>query len=267
MRLRNLIILVALFCGAFYWAGGKLATTLHGETPSQTSQAPQVSQVSQITDSAASRAKAALGTTGRYARFLNIKEAVAEARKGRPTAPLAEIPLPLQQAILMMEDHRFYQHSGIDPEGILRAMLVNLQSGDVVEGGSTITQQLAKNLFLSQDQTFGRKAEEAALALALERAYSKEELLELYLNSIYFGSGAWGVVDASEHYFNKAPRNLSLAECAMLAGLPNAPSLTSPLEHPEAAKQRRQLVLDTMVKKGLLGPKQAREAGDQPLVP
>ena len=194
MRLRNLIILVALFCGAFYWAGGKLATTLHGETPSQTSQAPQVSQVSQITDSAASRAKAALGTTGRSARFLNIKEAVAEARKGRPTAPLAEIPLPLQQAILMMEDHRFYQHSGIDPEGILRAMLVNLQSGDVVEGGSTITQQLAKNLFLSQDQTFGRKAEEAALALALEHAYSKEELLELYLNSIYFGSYCYFII-------------------------------------------------------------------------
>ena len=173
----------------------------------------------------------------------------------------------MQQAILAMEDQRFYQHWGLDPEGILRATLVNLQSGDVVEGGSTITQQLAKNLFLSQEQTLGRKFEEALLALALERAYTKEELLELYLNSIYFGSGAWGIADASQRYFAKTPNELSLAECALLAGLPNAPSLTSPLEHPQAARQRRQLVLDTMVRRGLVGPKQAQEAAAQPLVP
>ena len=258
MRFRTLVILVALFCGAFYWAGGKLATTI---TPDRQA------QLSELTSTASTMSKSTLGTTGRFTRLFNIREAVAQARQGRPTASLAEVPLPLQQAILAMEDHRFYQHSGIDPEGILRATLVNLQSGDVVEGGSTVTQQLAKNLFLNQDQTFGRKIEEAALALSLERAYSKEELLELYLNSIYFGSGAWGIVDASEHYFDKKPQNLSLAECAMLAGLPNAPSLTSPLEHPEAARQRRQLVLETMVKRGFLGPQQAREAGKQPLVP
>ena len=258
MRFRTLMIFVVLFCGAFYWAGGKLATSISPD---------KRAQLSELTGSASALSKNTLGTTGRFTRLFYIKEAVTQARQGRPSASLSEIPLPLQQAILAMEDHRFYQHSGIDPEGILRATLVNMQSGDVVEGGSTITQQLAKNLFLSQDQTFGRKIEEAVLALLLERSYSKEELLELYLNSIYFGSGSWGIVDASEHYFDKKPQNLSLAECAMLAGLPNAPSLTSPLEHPEAARQRRQLVLDTMVRRGFLGPQQAREAGRQPLVP
>ena len=258
MRFRTAIILAALFCGAFYWAGGKLASTISDDSRSQ---------LSKLATAGSAFSQESLGAAGRFTRLINIKQAVAAARQGRPTVPLSEIPLTMQQAILVMEDHRFYQHGGVDPEGILRAMLVNLQSGDVVEGGSTITQQLAKNLFLSQQQTFGRKLEEAGLALALEQAYSKEELLELYLNSIYFGSGAWGIADASQRYFDKQPKNLSLAECAMLAALPNAPSLTSPLEYPQAAKQRRQLVLDTMVKRGLLGPKQAQEAAAQPLVP
>ncbi len=258
MRLRTLVLLVALFCGAFYWAGGQLSTLVSSD---------KRTQVTQLVNTGIGLSKDTVSTAGRLTRLFHIKEAVAQARQGRPTVPLRNIPLPLQQAILAMEDQRFYQHCGIDPEGILRATLVNLQSGDVVEGGSTITQQLAKNLFLSQEQTLGRKLEEALLALALERAYTKEELLELYLNSIYFGSGAWGIADASQRYFGKASSDLNLAECALLAGLPNAPSLTSPLEYPQAARQRRQLVLDTMVKRGLIGPKQAQEAAAQQLVP
>lgn len=172
----------------------------------------------------------------------------------------------MQQAIIAVEDSRFYQHSGFDVEGILRATLVNVQTGSFAEGGSTISQQLIKNLFLSQERTLGRKAEEFILAIDIEMNYSKEEILEMYLNTIYFGSGAYGIGEASNIYFGKPPFHLNLAECAMLAGLPNAPSLTSPYVSFEAAKQRQAVVLAAMTRNGYIGPAQAQDAKLTPIL-
>lgn len=159
----------------------------------------------------------------------------------------------MQQALLAIEDHNFYNHGAIDMDGILRAALVNITAGEVVQGGSTITQQLTKNLFLSQEQTMSRKAEEAILALVLEHHYSKDQLLEIYFNTTYFGAGATGIQAAAATYFNKAPNELQLAECAVIASLPYAPSALNPLENPEGCKKRQRLVLQTMVKRGYIG--------------
>jgi len=167
--------------------------------------------------------------------------------------------------IIAVEDRKFYRHLGIDPEGIMRASLVNLQYGEIQEGASTITQQLAKNLFLSHEQTFGRKGEEVLLALDLELNYEKDEILELYLNTIYYGSGFYGIDAASRGYFGKPPRELSLAECAMLAGLPNAPSLYSPYVDFKAAKKRQIVVLDAMKACGFVTEREAEDAKIKPL--
>jgi len=175
------------------------------------------------------------------------------------------IPLNLQQATIAVEDTRFYRHPGFDMEGILRAALVNLQTGEVLEGGSTITQQLAKNLFLTQEKSVSRKAEELILAVSLEAHYSKEQILEMYLNSIYYGSGAYGVSEAAKVYFNKSPGDLTLPEAALVAGLPNAPSLYSPYVNLSAAKNRQAIVLQTMVRNGFIGPQAAADARTSPL--
>ena len=159
-----------------------------------------------------------------------------------------------------MEDNRFHQHGGIDLEAVMRAMLVNLQSGELVEGGSTISQQLVKNLFLSQDRTWSRKAFEIPLTFLMENQFSKQEILEMYLNSIYFGSGAYGIGAASQTYFAKAPAALSLAESALIAGLPAAPSLYSPLVDMTMAMQRQRVVLSAMVKHGYITQQQAEQA-------
>ena len=153
---------------------------------------------------------------------------------------------------MAVEDNRFYNHYGIDYAGITRAALVNMQTGTLLEGGSTITQQLVKNLFLSQDRTWKRKAEEIILALDLELNFSKAEILEMYLNSIYFGSGAYGIAEASDTYFNKLPSELTIEESTLLAGIPNAPSLYSPFVNFRAAKERQEYVLSAMVKYGCL---------------
>src|SRR5262247_1758647 len=153
--------------------------------------------------------------------------------------PLAQIPKPLRDAIIATEDTRFYSHYGVDPTGVARAIYQNFRHGRIVEGGSTITQQLAKVLFLTPDKSLDRKIKEAALALELERRYSKDRILEMYLNHIYFGHGAYGVEAAARTYFGKGVNELSLAECALLAGLPKAPTTYSPFERAEAAKRRR----------------------------
>jgi len=171
----------------------------------------------------------------------------------------------MQQAIIAVEDNRFYEHPGFDLQGILRATLVNLQYGQIEEGASTITQQLVKNLFLGSEQTFGRKAEELLLALDMEVNYSKEEILELYLNTIYYGSNYYGIGAASEGYFGKKPRELQLPECAMLAGVPNAPSLYSPYADFLLAKKRQIIVLDAMVRADVLDKRMAEDAKIVPL--
>ena len=175
--------------------------------------------------------------------------------------PLPQIPKPLRDAVIATEDARFYSHYGVDPTGIGRAIYQNFRHGRIVEGGSTITQQLAKVLFLTPDKSLGRKLKEAALALELERRYSKDRILELYLNQIYFGHGAFGVEAAARTFFGKGVGELTLSEAALLAGLPKAPTTYSPFEHLDAAKRRRAIVLGRMVNTGMAKPDEARRAG------
>jgi penicillin-binding protein 1A len=176
----------------------------------------------------------------------------------RILVPLAQIPKTLQDAIIATEDSRFHSHLGVDPMGIARAIYQNFRHGKIVEGGSTITQQLAKVLFLTPDKSLGRKLREAVLALELERRYSKDRILEMYLNQIYFGHGAFGVEAAARTYFGKSVTELSVAEAALLAGLPKAPTTYSPFERAEAATRRRNTVLGRMVEVGALPVDQAR---------
>jgi penicillin-binding protein 1A len=179
---------------------------------------------------------------------------------------LQQIPKQLQDAVIATEDARYYSHHGVDPTGIARAIYQNFRHHRIVEGGSTITQQLAKVLFLTPDKSLERKLKEAVLAVLLERRYSKDRILELYLNQIYFGHGAFGVEAAARTFFGKSVGELTLAESALLAGLPKAPTTYSPFEHPEAAKRRRTTVLARMVETGMLKPDQAKRAGQAALV-
>lgn len=166
--------------------------------------------------------------------------------------PISTLPAHVRQAFLATEDRRFYAHSGVDPYGLTRAMLANLRAGRVVEGGSTITQQLTKNVFLTPEQTLTRKAQEMIVAIWLERRFTKNELLRLYLSRVYFGSGAWGLEAASETYFGRSPDNISLSEAALLAGLLKAPSALNPTHNPKAAAARMRTVLRTMDRQSLL---------------
>jgi penicillin-binding protein 1A len=179
--------------------------------------------------------------------------------------PLSQIPKPLRDAVIATEDARFYSHHGVDPTGIARAIYQNFRRGRIVEGGSTITQQLAKVLFLTPDKSLERKLKEAVLALELERRYSKDRILELYLNQIYFGQGAFGVEAAARTFFGKSVGELTLAESALLAGLPKAPATYSPFDHPDAAKRRRSTVLARMAETGALTADQAKRAGQTAL--
>ncbi len=197
----------------------------------------------------------------KIARLKRIEEAVAEKlKKNEHYVPLDEIPLSLRQAIIAVEDSRFYSHKGLDPSGIARATIVNVEAGQIEEGGSTITQQLAKNLFLTQEQSFTRKLEEIMLAINLERHFSKDEILEMYLNTIYFGSNFYGVWEAAEGYFGKEPSELTLAESAMLAGLPQAPSAYSPYVDYMLAKKRQLTVIKAMVNANILTEREADRA-------
>ncbi|MFC5324002.1 transglycosylase domain-containing protein [Bradyrhizobium oligotrophicum] len=159
---------------------------------------------------------------------------------------LKDLPPYLPKAFIAIEDRRFYQHFGIDPIGIARALVANVLHRGVSQGGSTLTQQLAKNLFLTQERTLARKLQEAELALWLERKYSKREILELYLNRVYFGSGAYGVEAAAQRYFGKSARQVTVGEAAMLAGLVKSPSRLAPNRNPEGAAKRAQTVLAAM---------------------
>ncbi len=204
-------------------------------------------------------------TLNRLERIFFLKQAVNARINSANYVKLQDIPESLQQAVVAVEDRKFYNHWGFDMEGIFRASLVNLQYGQVREGASTITQQLVKNLFLSQEQTMGRKAEEFVLAMDMELNYSKDEILELYLNTIYFGSGYYGIKEASEGYFGKEPTMLALPESAMLAGIPNAPSLYSPYVDFMLAKKRQFIVLDAMTAAGYLRESVADDAKIKPI--
>lgn len=179
---------------------------------------------------------------------------------------LSEMSPHIPKAVVAIEDRRFYSHFGFDPVGLARAAFINLTSGRWVQGGSTLTQQLAKNLFLQPDRTLERKIQEVLLAFWLEHQHSKDEILEMYLNRVYFGSGAYGVEAAARRYFGKPARQLNLAESALLAGLLKAPSRLSPARDPEAAAARAQLVLAAMRDQGMIGDGEMAAAMSAPAV-
>ena len=178
---------------------------------------------------------------------------------------LAQMPPYLPEAVISIEDRRFYWNFGIDPIGLVRAAIVNLRAGHIVEGGSTLTQQLAKNLFLKPERTFERKVQEMIMAVWLQLHLSKNQILTLYLNRVYFGSGAYGVDAAAHRYFGKSARNITLAEAATLAGMLKAPATYSPATHPAASEARMQTVLTAMQDAGYLTGRQASLAMSMPV--
>ena len=188
------------------------------------------------------------------------------AAENRMPVKIEQIPVNLQRAFIAIEDNRFYEHNGIDPRGLARALYANIVKQEIAEGGSTITQQLAKNAYLTQDRTIKRKIQEVFLALQLEKQYTKQEILEFYLNQIYFGRGAYGVQAAAKTYFNKNVEDLNLSECALLAGIPKSPNYYSPFNDMQAALERRNVVLNQMVKYNYITRDAATEAKNTELV-
>jgi penicillin-binding protein 1A len=199
-------------------------------------------------------------------RVLNAadEEIGARGRRTAPTVPLGEMPPYLIMAVLATEDRRFYEHNGFDKRGIARAMWSNIKAFSFVEGGSTITQQVAKNLYLDNSRTIWRKAQEALIAIWLENNLTKDEILTLYLNRIYMGAGNYGVDAAARYYFGKSVRDVSLAEAAILAGLPKAPSHFAPTNDLERARYRANQVLDRLVDAGSLTEKEVAGARENP---
>lgn len=179
-----------------------------------------------------------------YAIDKNLKQYIMTINKNYVT--IDEIPRSLQDTLLLVEDKKFYCHRGYDVKAIARAFVVNFKAGEIKEGGSTITQQLVKNLFLSSEQTVTRKIKEVILAVRLESTYSKKEIMEMYLNVIYYGNGAYGIQSASNLYFNKNVWSLSKEEIAMLVGIPQAPSIYNPKDNPEKARKRQRQILTIM---------------------
>lgn len=200
--------------------------------------------------------------------FYDVNENVASKLSANKNegVPIKDVPLSMQNALVAIEDHRFYRHAGVDLIGTSRALVRDLQAGKMVEGGSTITQQLIKNTLLTPQKTLRRKMEEVFLALAVERAYSKQEILQMYLNQIYFGNGAYGIKQAASKYFAKDVKDLSVSESALLAGLIKAPSALNPYNHMEKAVQRRNLVLLQMKNQGYISEAEFEKAKQEKVV-
>ncbi|HEY4202023.1 MAG TPA: PBP1A family penicillin-binding protein [Devosiaceae bacterium] len=188
-------------------------------------------------------------------------------KTGGEAISLQEMPYYVPEAVIAIEDRRFMSHFGVDPIGIMAALMDNFRAGGLERGGSTITQQLAKNLFLTPDQTFGRKVQEAVLALWLERNYTKDQIIELYLNRMFFGHNAYGIEAAAQTYFGKSARNLSLAEAATLAGTLKGPSSYNPKSNPQRSAERQKLVLQAMADEGYISQDEAKAATIDPNQP
>lgn len=245
------------YCRIWFWTGlgvgGGIAALLYGVSLIDQT-LPDQAELNAVLREQTLTIKAADGT---------ILQQQGEAT--REQLKLEQIPDNLKKAFIASEDRRFKQHNGVDPQGIVRASLNNLRSQGVVEGGSTITQQLTRILFLKQEQTIWRKLKEVRLAQKMEQELTKDQILERYLNLVYLGSGAYGVTDAAWVYFSKSPDQLSLAEMATIAGLAPAPSLYAPDKNPVAAKRRRDLVLQRMQEDGVITPEQRQAALQEPL--
>jgi len=197
--------------------------------------------------------------------YVDRSGAVLGVRGGKfsPPVNVAALPAYVPAAFVSIEDRRFYEHQGVDPVGIARALLTDLGKGRAAQGASTITQQLARNLFLTDDRNLERKAQEAIYAIQLEQIYTKPQILGLYLSRVYFGEGAYGIEQASARYFNKPAARLTIREAAMLAAIMKAPSTYNPAENPEKSAERTRLVLDAMVETGAITDAQRRQALDQ----
>ena len=230
-------------------SGGMLCGLAVGAFIGLTRDLPQIRSLESFKPSAVTRV------------FSSDHELLAEFfQEKRDPVPLEMIPPYLKKALVATEDRQFYQHVGVNLKAILRAVIKDIWAGEFVEGASTITQQLAKTLFLTPRKTLVRKLREALLAFQLERRYTKDEILTFYLNQVYFGSGAYGVESAARIFFGKSAKELNLAECALIAGMPKSPSRYSPLVNPDLAVKRRNIVLRQMADTGIITPDVYREA-------
>lgn len=189
----------------------------------------------------------------------SLDAAVEQIRAQENYTPLEQIPKIYLDAVVSVEDRRFYYHPGIDPIGIMRAIITDIKEKKLVEGGSSITQQLAKNMYFIKDSTPSRKIAEMFMALKLEKEYSKDEILELYFNGIYYGSGYYNIYDASVGYFGKSPIEMTDYEATLLAGIPNAPSVYSLNTNPDLAARRQEKVIDTMVDCGYISDEEGEK--------
>ena len=188
-----------------------------------------------------------------------LEEKVTEIRSKESYTEFSELPQMYVNAVISVEDKRFFKHGGIDIIAIGRAAINDIKAMSYVEGGSTITQQLAKNMYFTQEKIMERKIAEVFMAWKIEANYSKEDIFELYVNSIYFGNGYYTVREACKGYFNKDISEMTDYECIMLAGIPNAPSVYAPTVNPELAKQRQKQVMDKMIENGYLTEEEAEE--------
>ena len=189
---------------------------------------------------------------------ISIEEKVKKIRAEEDYVTYNDIPEDFVNALVSIEDRRYFKHNGIDVISICRAVITDLREKSLVEGGSTITQQLAKNIYFSREKKFSRKVAEVFVAFNLEKNYSKEDILELYINIVYFGDGHYGIKQASLGYFNKLPKDLTLSEITMLAGLPNAPSAYALSNKTELSTERQDMVIDAMVKNNYLSEEDAK---------
>lgn len=240
-----------------------VATLISGMSSSPTAQGAVEKQAkpSPASPSTVVKEKAEAGTLReKWDDVSHFKESLESRVHREKFVPYDKIPDLLKKGIIATEDRRYYDHGAVDIIGVARAFITNSMAGETLEGGSTIAQQTVKNIFLSNDRTMTRKLEELALAVQLERNYSKEEILELYLNTIYFGHGAYGVGEASRVYFGKKPKDLDLSQCAMLAGLPQAPSAYDPISHPQEGAKRMTTVLALMAQEGYITPEEAAKS-------
>ena len=288
--MKKILFFILILCGACYWGylqGHTITSSLHVKKQSQASLALPFSAGGM--DSLLEGSKKILSRLSR-----EIQPGSGEEKKDEPApaesslsfdtaldklyvirhfkpalesriernnfCPSDSIPPLLKKAIVATEDRRFYEHGAVDIISIIRALITNQRAGKTVEGGSTLAQQTVKNIYLSHDRTLTRKTEELILATLLEREYTKDEILELYLNTIYYGHGAYGLTAASRTYFGKEPEELDLSQCAMLAGLPQAPSAYDPLDHPEEGARRMTTVLSLMAQEGYITPAEAAMA-------
>lgn len=190
---------------------------------------------------------------------VSLKEKIEQIRSEENYVKISEVPEMYKKAVVSVEDHRFYKHHGIDIIAIGRATFNDIKAFSFAEGGSTITQQFAKNTYFTQEKKITRKIAETFLAFKLEKDYEKDEILEIYINTIYFGNGYYGIKEAAMGYFGKLPKDLTDSECIMLAGIPNAPSVYSLTENPELAKQRQKQVMAKMIRYKSLTKEQAEE--------